>query len=266
MGELMPSGSRIWLTGASSGIGLLLAERLLQDGHKLVLSARRQEPMTYLLKKFSDTCHVLPLDVGDTTAVRAAGKLLPTFFDGLDVIILNAGICEYVDIDKFDSDQIERVININLFGASRCLEVGLPLLMSSVGSSRPYIVSIGSLADRVAFPRAQAYGTSKAALRYLMKCMHLELRQRDIDVSFVEPGFIATPMSAANDFPMPFMLTSAQAVEFILKGMRRRKPMISFPKALAWPLILASLFTPIWRSLISPWLPRREQEKSEKSP
>ena len=262
----MHPGSRIWLTGASSGIGLLLAERLLQDGHKLVLSARRQDPMAYLLKRFPDTCYLLPLDVGDTLAVLEAAHVLPTFFGGLDVIILNAGVCEYVDIDQFDSDQIERVMNINLFGASRCLEIGLPLLGNPGGNGRPYIVSIGSLADRVAFPRAQAYGASKAALRYFMECMQLELRQRDIDLSFVEPGFVATPMSAANDFPMPFMLSSAQAVEFIVKGMRRRKAMISFPKALAWPLIFASLFGPAWRSWIGPWLSRRELQKTGSAP
>ncbi len=239
-----------------------MADRLLQDGHKLVLSARRQDPMDYLLKRFPESCRTLPLDVGDTLAVRAAANVLPTFFGGLDIIILNAGICEYVDIDQFDSDQIERVMNINLFGASRCLEIALPLLGNSESGGRPYIVSIGSLADRVPFPRAQAYGASKAALRYFMECMQIELRQRNIDLSFVEPGFIVTPMSAANDFSMPFTLSSAQAVEFILKGMRRRKPVISFPKALAWPLIFASLFAPAWRSWIGPWLFRREGGKT----
>jgi short-subunit dehydrogenase len=258
----MIPGTRIWLTGASSGIGLMLAERLLQDGHRLVLSARRQEPMAYLLKRFPESCRTLPLDVGDTLAVRAAASVLPTFFGGIDVIILNAGICEYVNIDQFNSDQIERVVNINLFGASRCLEIGLPLLGLSGSNVRPHIVSIGSLADRVPFPRAQAYGSSKAALRYFMECMRLELRERDIDVSFVEPGFVATPMSAANDFPMPFMLSPEQAVEYILKGIERRKAVISFPKALAWPLILGSLFGPVWRAWIGPWLSRREFEKT----
>lgn len=258
----MHPGSRIWLTGASSGIGLLLAERLLQDGHRLVLSARRKDPMASLLKRFPETCQILQLDVGDTLAVRAAADVLPTFFGGLDVIILNAGICEYVDIDRFDSDQIEHVMNINLLGASRCIEIALPLLDNSDGNGRPYIVSIGSLADRVPFPRAQAYGTSKAALRYFMECMQIELKQRNIDLSFVEPGFVATPMSAANDFPMPFMLSTAQAVEFILKGMRRRKAVISFPKALAWPLIIGSIFGSAWRSWIGPWLSRRELEKT----
>jgi short-subunit dehydrogenase len=249
---------RIWLVGASSGIGLLLAERLLQEGHQLILSARRTKSMQALQQSYPDHCRLLPLDITDSQAVKASAEKLPLFFAGIDTVIINAGVCEYVDIQAFDSALFQRVMDVNFLGACRCLEIALPLLKNTPGHIKPYIVGVGSLADRAPFPRAQAYGASKSALRYMLECMHIELQAQNIDVSIVEPGFVATPLTAGNDFPMPFMLSSRQAVEAILKGMKKRKAVISFPKRLAWPLIIANTFKPLWRHWVGPLLVKNE--------
>lgn len=191
---------RIWLTGASSGIGAALAEELLRAGHRLALSARSSGPLQTFAARYGEQVLVAPGDLTDPDQVRAIGERIEQRWGALDCAILNAGTCEYVDLCRFEAAMIERVVRANLFSASYCIEAALPLLRRG---ERPHLVGVGSSVTFLPLPRAEAYGASKAALRYLMQTLRIDLTVEGIDVTLVSPGFVDTPLTQKNDFPMP---------------------------------------------------------------
>ncbi|MBD3897990.1 SDR family NAD(P)-dependent oxidoreductase [Halomonas sp. ML-15] len=222
---------RIWLTGATSGIGLALAERLLADGHRVALSARNVDKLNTMAAGFEHAL-VVPLDVSDRGAVRAAGQRLETQLGGLDVVILNAGTCEYLDARHFDVDLVERVFAPNFFGALYAMEAALPLLRRARDHDgiRPLLAATSSASAYVPLPRAEAYGASKAALSYFLESLRLDLDAEGIDVSVIHPGFVKTPLTERNDFPMPMRISAEQAAEAIVAGLNRRQLDIHFPR------------------------------------
>ena len=194
------NGRRIWLTGASSGIGAALAEVLLQDGHRLALSARRVEPLQALATRYPNQVLVVPGDLGEAAQVRQIGERIAHAWGALDTLILNAGSCEYIDAKAFEAAMLERVMRTNVLAVGYCLEAALPLLRQGL---RPHLVGVGSSVTYLPLPRAEAYGASKAALRYLLEALRIDLAGEGIDVSLISPGFVDTPLTRRNDFPMP---------------------------------------------------------------
>lgn len=132
---------RIWLTGASSGIGAALAEQLLAQGHRLALSARRIEPLEHLAQRWPGQVLVVAGDLGDVDQVRAIGARITAQWGALDQAILNAGTCEYLDSHAFAAALIERVMRANLLSVAYCLEAALPLLRRG---EHPHLVAVGS--------------------------------------------------------------------------------------------------------------------------
>ncbi|HAO73743.1 MAG TPA: short-chain dehydrogenase, partial [Pseudomonas sp.] len=162
---------RIWLTGASSGIGLELTRLLLAEGHCLALSARRAEPLLAFARRYPGRVLALPGDLTDSEQVRAIGAAIESHWGALDSVILNAGSCEYIDARHFEAALLQRVVQTNLLSAGHCIEAALPLLRQGV---RPHLVGIGSSVTWLPLPRAGAYGASKAALRYLLESLRLD--------------------------------------------------------------------------------------------
>ncbi len=192
--------SRVWLTGASSGIGAALAAVLLEQGHRLAVSARRSQPLETLATRYPDQILVLPGDLTDSDQVATICQQIDLHWGALDLVILNAGTCEYLEPGHFDAHLVERLINTNLLGTCRCLEAALPLLRRG---QRPHLVAVSSAVTWLALPRAGAYGASKAALRYLIESLRIDLAAEGIDVTLVSPGFVDTPLTQRNDFPCP---------------------------------------------------------------
>jgi len=217
---------RIWLTGASSGIGAALAELLLQQGHRLAVSARRADALQALAKRYPQQVLALPGDLGDAAQVRAIGERIAQQWGALDLAILNAGTCEYLDVRAFEAALVERVMRANLLSASYCVEAALPLLR--VGR-QPHLVAMCSAATFLPLPRAGAYGASKAALRYLFESLRIDLAAEAIDVTLVSPGFVDTPLTRKNDFPMPMRWPVDRAARHIAERLDRRPFEIAFP-------------------------------------
>jgi NAD(P)-dependent dehydrogenase (short-subunit alcohol dehydrogenase family) len=218
---------RIWLTGASSGIGHSLAIELLDKGHQLVLSARSREPLEILAQRYPGQVLVAAGDLTDADQVRTIGLLIRQHLGALDCAILNAGACEYLEVSDFEAAMIERVMKSNLFTSAYCIETALPLLRRG---NKAHLVAIGSSVTFAALPRAEAYGTSKAALRYLMETLRIDLASEGIAVTLVSPGFVDTPMTAQNDFPMPFRWSVEQAAREIARRLPAQPCEINFPK------------------------------------
>jgi NAD(P)-dependent dehydrogenase (short-subunit alcohol dehydrogenase family) len=160
------------------------------------------------------------------------GERIGPVWGHLDQVILNAGTCEYVDAGVFEADMIERVMRANLFSAAYCVEAALPLLRKA---QRPHLVAVCSSVTYLPLPRAEAYGASKAAMRYLFQSLRIDLAHEGIDVTLVSPGFVDTPLTQKNDFPMPMRWPVGNAAAYIATRLEKRPLDIAFP----WPFIAA---------------------------
>ena len=223
----------VLITGASSGIGLQLARDYRASGWNVVACGRSTDKLSRL---FSEGGYqIKAFDITDQDSTRKAiGQMRD-----LDLVILNAGDCEYIDdVRRFDAELFHRVISANLSGTANCLDALLPGLDRG---SRLVIVS--SSVTYLPLPRAEAYGASKAALDYLARTLAVDLKSHGIQVSLVRPGFVDTPLTRKNDFPMPGRISVEKASEYIRTGIERGKSEIDFP-----PLFIAVM------KLLS-WLP-----------
>ena len=232
-------GRRIWLTGATSGIGNALLHRLIQGGNNLIITARDEASLQELRQGAPSQVEILPADISARGAEHQMERELAALTGFLDTVILNAGDCEYLDVNDFDTGMIERIFQVNTIGMARCIQACLPLLRRS--ENHPHIVGISSAAAITGLPRAEAYGASKAAMASFLESLSLDLSPLGIAVSVVYPGFVDTPLTRKNDFPMPFLMTSQQAGDTIINGIERRKQRIAFPRRLIWPLSLMSI-------------------------
>jgi NAD(P)-dependent dehydrogenase (short-subunit alcohol dehydrogenase family) len=217
---------RIWLTGASSGIGAALAQILLTQGHLLAVSARNAQALEKLHTDYPQQVLLLPGDLTDPVKVRAMGERIEQAWGYLDQVILTAGTCEYLDAGSFEANMIERVMRANVFSAAYCVEAALPLLRKA---ARPHLVAVCSSVTYLPLPRAEAYGASKAAMRYLFQSLRIDLAHEAIDVTLVSPGFVDTPLTQHNDFPMPMRWPASKAAFYITHRLEKRPLEIAFP-------------------------------------
>ncbi|RJG48134.1 SDR family NAD(P)-dependent oxidoreductase [Motilimonas pumila] len=229
----------IVITGATSGIGLALVKAYLSEGHQVFACGRNMASLDALAHT---RLTPLSFDIGDKQAVLAACSQLPA----IDIAILNAGSCEYIDDAKhFDSALFERVIHTNLIALGYCLEGLLPKL-----GKHSQLSLMGSSASYLPFSRAQAYGSSKAAVGYLARSLALDLKAHHIEVSVICPGFVKTPLTDKNDFAMPMLITSEEAAQYIYKGINKHKKEIHFPYKFTLLLkLLAMLPNWCWEKL-----------------
>lgn len=239
------SGGRVLITGATSGIGFQLALDYRRAGWQVWGCGRDGERLLALGRH-----GITPLqfDGRDASAVSEAAADLPR----VDLVILNAGNCEYMDVaEGFDGALFARVIETNLVATGHALAAFLPLLGAG---GRLAIVS--SSVSWLPLPRAEAYGASKAALDYLADTLRLDLAGKGIGVTLIRPGFVQTPLTAKNDFPMPCLVTEEEASRAIMAGLTAGRHQIHFPRRFIWLLrLLGALPTGLWlrlgRTLVS---------------
>ncbi|MFO2462353.1 SDR family oxidoreductase [Pseudomonas sp. 15FMM2] len=231
-----PVPRRYWLTGASNGIGLALAEVLLASGAQVALSARAKKPLEQLAMKFPGQVLVVAGNLTNSQTVREIGQHIAQAWGHVDTVILNAGTCEYVDAKQLDTSIIEHVARTNLLASSYCIEVALPLLRAG---QTPHFVGVASAATYLPMPCTEAYGASRTGLRYLFESLHAEVSPEGMDVTVVSPGFVDTPPTAHIDFPMPLNWPADKAAEHIFAKLAARPLEITFPAlflATLWPL------------------------------
>ncbi|PWK15126.1 short-subunit dehydrogenase [Psychrobacter immobilis] len=229
----------ILITGATSGIGNQLAKDYLLDGHHVYAVGRDDSALAELESLGAET---VDLDLMDRDKVIDAFEKI----EEVDLAICGAGMCEYLDMPNFDSASFMKVMSVNMGTLSHAIEGILPKLIASKGR----LVGIGSASAYVPFARAEAYGSSKAAIHYLMKTLQISLAPHDVSVSLVVPGFVETPMTKQNDFPMPFIQTTAQASQAIRDGIASGHDVIEFPKKLTLPLkVLGTLPDLVWQQV-----------------
>lgn len=212
----------ILITGASSGIGKAVALHAAALGYAVTACGRNQDRLNEL-KDENGAINTLAFDVTNVEACMAA-----LHDKSFDIVVLNAGTCEYVDVANFDPDMFRRVFDANFFGAVNCLNAVLPNLKSD-----NQLVFVDSLARLLPFTRSQAYGASKAALYYLAKTMEVDLAGRGVIVQSISPGFVRTPLTDKNDFDMPMRVEVEEAANAILTLIEKQKRTGYFPSLFA---------------------------------
>ncbi|UCV07631.1 SDR family oxidoreductase [Dechloromonas denitrificans] len=203
---------KVFITGASSGIGEALAVYYAAQGATLGLAARRAARLDQLNQRLGGHHACYALDVSDAPAVRAAATDFVGRFGAPDIIIASAGVSagtltEY----EADLEVFRRVMDINVFGLAATFAPFIPALKAAGGA--PRLVGIASVAGIRGLPGAEAYSASKAAAIAYLESLRLEMRPYGIQVVTIAPGYIETPMTALNPYKMPFLMPPQQAAE-----------------------------------------------------
>ena len=215
-------GKRVWLVGASAGIGAAMAQELARRGARLALSARSGGKLKALA--IADAL-LLSCDATDTASLAVARKGLLAAWGGVDLVVYLAGDYVPMRADNFDLAVAEQVVAVNFNGAMRLAATVLGDLQPGGG-----IAFVASVAGYRGLPKALCYGPGKAALIHFAEVLHLDLAAQGIGVWVINPGFVATQLTARNDFTMPALLSPEQAASAAVDGFRKANFEIHFPK------------------------------------
>jgi NAD(P)-dependent dehydrogenase (short-subunit alcohol dehydrogenase family) len=219
-------GQVCWLVGASTGIGRATASALHARGAKVVVSARSAATLDAFVQAHPGS-EAIALDATDREAMRAAALRIVASHGRLDLVSYCAGYYKPMRATAFDLDDALKHEQVNYVGALYLLDAVLPTLLRQ---RHGHLSLVSSISGYRGLPKALAYGPTKAALINLAQTLWLDLSERGIGVSVVNPGFVETPLTAQNDFKMPALLTPEQAADEILAGWAAGRFEIHFPK------------------------------------
>lgn len=223
-------GERIWVLGASSGIGAALAAELAERGAKVAISARSVDKLHQVAEQAGSDVVTIPLDATDRAAVAAAWSDAQRLLGGVDSVVWSVGTWQQFDARDWDADAFATQIEVNLLGLNNVLAAVVPDFLAA---HRGRVVGIASVAGFRGLPGAEAYGTTKAAQIFLLEALRGALTESGVDVMTVNPGFVATPMTADNTFPMPFIIEATDAGKTIADAMEAGRAQVTFPLPMA---------------------------------
>ena len=217
----------IWITGGSSWIGKALAYKFANEGWQVAVSARREELLNEISKS-NNNIHSFPLDVLDSEKCKEVFNKIVNKFENIDIAVFSTGIHDPNSEKKINLESIRKIMETNFFGT-----------MNSINSVYNYfkdkksghISIVSSVAGYRGLPMAGAYCASKSALISYAESLYFEMKRFNVRVSVINPGFIKTPMTDQNPFPMPMIETPEFAAEEMFKGLTKSKSFeIHFPK------------------------------------
>ena len=217
----------IWITGASSGIGKALSLKFANEGWMVAASARRENLLNEL-NELNKNIHPFPLDVTNSNQCKSVFENIIKTFNDIEISIFCTGMHDPKSEKEFNLDKIKEIMEVNYFGT-----------MNSINSVHKYycekksgqISIVSSVAGYRGLPAAGAYCASKSALISFAESLHFEMKRKNIRVSLISPGFIKTPMTDKNEFPMPMIKSPEFAAEQIYNGLIKSNSFeIHFPK------------------------------------
>jgi short-subunit dehydrogenase len=226
---------KIWITGASSGIGKALAEKFASEGWKVAASARRKE----ILDEMSSHENIFsyPLDVTNQDQIKISFEKIIEDFNGLDLCVFSSGTYDPKLEQEINVKQNKFVMETNFFGVLYCINAVENYFKKKKNG---HISIVSSVAAYRGLPNSSGYGPSKAALTNLTESLYFDFKKHNVRISLVSPGFIKTPLTDKNEFPMPFIKSPEFAAEKMFNGLTKSKAFeIHFPKALT---ILLKIF------------------------
>jgi NAD(P)-dependent dehydrogenase (short-subunit alcohol dehydrogenase family) len=221
------SNQRVWIIGASTGIGKALAENLLARGARVAVSARRAQALE---EAFSANANALrlPLDMTDSAQLVSALLAIEQAWGGLDLGIVMAGTYRAIRAWDLDDAAIRDMMQTNVYGAMNSSALlGKQFLKQGAG----HVSIVSSVAGYRGLPKALVYGPSKAAMINFAETLYLDLSEKGIGVSVVNPGFVRTPLTAQNEFKMPHLIEPEEAALEMVAGYEKGEFEIHFPRA-----------------------------------
>jgi short-subunit dehydrogenase len=219
----------IWITGASTGIGRDLALSFAYDGHRVAVSARSADKLREL-EALSSNISVYPVDVTDAIAVAETAAAIERELGPLDLAILNAGVWHPMTASRYDLAKVKTSMEVNYYGVTNALD---PVMKAMMARGRGHLAIVSSVAGYRGLPKGAAYAPTKAALISLAESLYADLKIKGVRMTVINPGFVATPMTEANTFPMPFIVSTEDAVKAIRRGLDTGRFEIVFPGRMA---------------------------------
>ena len=223
---------KIWVTGASSGIGRAVAEKFAKEGWKVAVSARREEILNEMSK--NENIFSFPLDVTNfDNCKRTFDKILEQF-GNIDICFLCSGTYDPKKEQEINIEQNKFVMNVNYFGTLNCVKSVEEYFKKE---KKGHISIVSSIAGYRGLPNSSGYGPSKAALTNFAESIYFDFKKHNVKVSVVSPGFIKTPLTDKNEFPMPFLRSPEFAADKVYDGLVKTNAFeIDFPKQLTFTL------------------------------
>jgi len=231
-----PADGIAWITGASSGIGRATALRLARDGWRVACTARGPGALATLTAE-GPTGRLLPYpaDVTDAEAVRGTVARIQAEHGPIALAILGAGTYAPDSADDFDLAAFRRIVELNLVATAACIEALLPDWRAR---RQGHLAVIASVAGYRGLPGAIGYSATKAGLIAMCEALRFDFRRLGLKIQLVSPGFVRTPLTDRNRFPMPFLISAEEAADRIVAGLARDGFEIAFPRRFAFILKL----------------------------
>ena len=233
---------RVWIIGASTGIGAATARALLDAGARVALSARRADALADVARDHTNAT-VVPLDFTDSAAVRKGWNTLAAQWGRVDLVLIVAGTHQEMRAWELDETKAMALLKTNLHGVISACSVIVPALLAQ---GRGAIGIVGSVAGYRGLPKALIYGASKAAVINFTESLYLDLEPKGLGVYLISPGFVKTPLTDHNDFKMPALISAEEAADEILRGLRKGQFEIHFPRRFTRMLKLMQLLPYRW--------------------
>jgi len=225
---MIKNHKKIWITGASSGIGKALALKFAKENWKVAVSARRKELLDELAQ--NENISSFPLDVTHDGLVKTSFSNILNEFKELDLCVFCSGAYDPKLEKEINMDQIKKIMNINFFGVLNCIKTVEDYFKNK---QKGHISVVSSVAAYRGLPNSSGYGPSKAALTNLTESLYFDFKKHNVRISLISPGFIRTPLTNQNTFNMPFIKSPSFAANKIYKGLTRGSAFeIHFPKEL----------------------------------
>lgn len=226
------SSLKVFITGASSGIGQALAQHYAKEGAIIGLAARRADLLTTLQDSLPSETAIYPLDVRNAEALEKAAQDFIARFGSPDIVIANAGVSAgTLTENKDDINTFKGVIDINLLGMVHTFQ---PFIKSMKQAKKGSLVGIASVAGIRGLPGAGAYSASKAAVITYLESLRVELAPEGVHVTTIAPGYIKTPMTDINQYAMPFLMAPEVAAKKFAQAIAKKKRFIVIPWQMGW--------------------------------
>lgn len=223
---------KIWVTGATSGIGRAVAEKFAKEGWKVAVSARREEILNEMSK--NENIFSFPLDVTNFDNCKSTFDKILNQFGNIDICFLCSGTYDPKKEQEINIEQNKFVMNVNYFGTLNCVKSVEEYFKKE---KKGHISIVSSIAGYRGLPNSSGYGPSKAALTNFAESIYFDFKKHNVKVSVVSPGFIKTPLTDKNEFPMPFLRSPEFAADKVYDGLVKTNAFeIDFPKQLTFTL------------------------------
>lgn len=221
----MESQKKIWITGASSGIGKALAEKFANNSWKVIVSARREILLNEMAKK--ENIDAFTLDVSKLEQVEKVFQRILEKYNDIDLCVFCSGVYNRKSEMEINVEQIKKTIDINFLGTVNCVKAVEKYFKKKKFGQ---ISIVSSIAGYRGLPNSSGYGPSKAALTNFAESIFFDFKKYNVQIKVISPGFIKTPMTDTNEFPMPFIKSPEYAAKKIYNGLINKSAFeIHFP-------------------------------------